>query len=198
MGRLLRVTGGSHQTPPVAFDFSAFPVLTTDRIILRELRNEDATDLLVFRGDSEAQRFDSEPLQTLEQSLALIDEVRDAYAAERAVPWAVTLKSSGRVVGLFGYNNWNRYHRRAEIGYDLARDLWGQGLATEALTAVMRFGFSDMQLNRIEAQTIADNRSSTRLLGRLGFAREGTRRRYSWEEDGTFHDGAIYGLLSDR
>ena len=70
-------------------------------------------------------------------------------------------------------------------------------MATEALTAVIRFGFSEMQLNRIEAQTIADNRSSTRLLGRLGFAREGTRRRYSWEEDGTFHDGAIYGLLRE-
>ena len=180
------------------FDYSAFPVLVTDRIILRELRNEDAADLLVFRGDSEAQRFNSEPLQTLEQSVALIDEVCGDYAAETAVPWALTLKSSGRVVGLFGYQNWDRYHRRADIGYDLARDLWGQGLATEALTAAIRFGFSDMQLNRIEAQTIADNRSSTRLLGRLGFALEGMRRRYSWEEDGTFHDGAIYGLLCDR
>ena len=68
----------------------------------------------------------------------------------------------------------------------------------EALTAAIRFGFAEMLLNRIEAQTIADNASSTRLLGRLGFAREGTRRRYSWEEDGTFHDGAIYGLLRDR
>ena len=182
----------------MAFDYSAFPVLITDRIILRELRNEDAADLLVFRGDSEAQRFNSEPLQTLVQSLALIDEVRGDYAAQTAVPWALTLKSSGRVVGLFGYHNWNRYHRRADIGYDLARDLWGQGLATEALTAAIRFGFSDMQLNRIEAQTIADNESSTRLLGRLGFALEGTRRSYSWEEDGTFHDGAIYGLLRDR
>lgn len=85
-----------------------------------------------------------------------------------------------------------------EVGHPPGSHLWGQGLATEALTAAIRFGFSDKQLNRIEAQTIADNRSSTRLLGRLGFALEGMRRRYSWEEDGTFHDGAIYGLLCDR
>ena len=182
----------------MAFDFSAFPVLITDRIILRELRKEDAADLLVFRGDAEEQRFNSEPLQTLEQSLALIDEVRGDYAAQSGLPWALTLKSSGRVVGLFGYHHWDHHHRRADIGYDLTRELWGQGLATEALTAAIRFGFSEMQLNRIEAQTIADNTSSTRLLGRLGFAREGTRRSYSWEEDGTFHDGAIYGLLHDR
>ncbi|HEY5787226.1 MAG TPA: GNAT family protein [Microlunatus sp.] len=71
-------------------------------------------------------------------------------------------------------------------------------MATEALAAVIRFGFSDMRLNRIEAQTIADNDSSTRLLGRLSFALEGTRRSYSWEDDSTFHDGAIYGLVHDR
>ena len=182
----------------MTFDYAAFPVLITHRIILRELRYEDAADLLVFRSDAEVQRFNSEPLQTLEQSVALINEVRDDYAAETAVRWALTLKSSGRVGGLFGYHNWARYHRRADIGYDLARDLWGQGLATEALTAVIGFGFSDMQLNRIEAQTIADNDSSTRLLGRLGFVLEGTRRSYSWEEDSTFHDGAIYGLVRDR
>ena len=182
----------------MTFDFSVFPVLTTDRMVLRELRNEDAADLLIFRGDVEAQRFNSEPLQTLEQSVALMDEVRGDYAAETGVPWAVTLKASGRVVGLFGYQNWARYHRRAEIGYDLARDLWGQGFATEALAAVVRFGFADMDLNRIEAQTIADNEPSTRLLGRLGFILEGTRRSYSWEEDGTFHGGAIFGLLRDR
>ena len=117
----------------------------------------------MFRSDPEVQRFNSEPLQTLEQSVALIDEVRADYAAETAVQWALTLKSSGRVGGLFGYHNWHRYHRRADIG-DLVLDLWGQGLAMEALTAIIRFGFSDMHLNRIEAQTIADNYSSTRLL----------------------------------
>ncbi|MEQ4206886.1 GNAT family protein [Actinopolymorpha sp. B9G3] len=53
-----------------------------------------------------------------------------------------------------------------------------------------------MDLNRVEAETIADNHESVRLLKRLGFQREGIRRAYSLEEDGTFHDGAIYGLLA--
>jgi [ribosomal protein S5]-alanine N-acetyltransferase len=180
------------------FDFSSFPTLVTDRVMLRQLRSDDAADVLVFRSDPEAQRFNSEPLRTLEQSAALIDELLGAYANQSAVPWALTLRESGRVVGLCGYNCWNRYHRRAEIGYDLARDVWGQGLATESLAAVVQFGFSQMELNRIEAQTISDNERSVRLLGRLGFALEGLRRQHSWEEDGTFHDGAIYGLLSDR
>ena len=70
----------------MAFNFSAFPVLITDRIVLRQLRKEDAADLLVFRGDAEEQRFNSEPLQTLEQSVALIDEVRGDYAAQTGLP----------------------------------------------------------------------------------------------------------------
>ena len=68
----------------MALDFSEFPVLVTDRIVLRELRKEDAADLLVFRGDAEEQRFNSEPLETLEQSVALIEEVRGDTSLRRA------------------------------------------------------------------------------------------------------------------
>ena len=63
------------------------------------------------------------------------------------------------------------------------------------MSFVLNFGFTLMNLNRVDVYTIADNHRSVRMLERLGFVREGTRRGYSWEEDGTFHDGAIYGLL---
>ena len=101
----------------MAFDFSAFPVLITDRTILRELREEDAADVLVFRGDAEEQRFNSEPLQTLEQSLALIEEVRGGYDAETAVPWAVTLKSSVESSGCAGTGTKSRVSRRTRPGF---------------------------------------------------------------------------------
>jgi ribosomal-protein-alanine N-acetyltransferase len=81
------------------------------------------------------------------------------------------------------------------LGYDLARVYWGNGFATEGVTAVLNFAFSQMNLNRVDVCTIADNHGSVRMLERLGFVREGTRRGYSWEDDGTFHDSAIYGLL---
>ena len=87
--------------------------------MLRELQRGDAPDVLVFRSDPEEQRFNSEPLRTLEQSAALIDG-SPGTRNQSAVPWALTLRESGRVIGLCGYNSWDRYHRRAEIGYDLA------------------------------------------------------------------------------
>jgi ribosomal-protein-alanine N-acetyltransferase len=102
------------------------------------------------------------------------------------------------VVGIFSLHHWSQYHRRAEAGYGLARAYWGQGIGAEALGAIVRFGFGPLNLNRIYARTIADNHESVRLLERLGFQREGTWRKHSWEDDGTFHDSAIYGLLREE
>ncbi|WP_152365325.1 GNAT family N-acetyltransferase [Microlunatus speluncae] len=180
------------------FDFSTFPTLTSDRLVLRELSPDDAADLFVWRSDPVVQKYNSEPMRAVAEAAALIEELRQEYASRTGIPWAVTLRDEGRAVGLFGFAGWERGHRRADIGYDLRRDYWGRGIATEALDAMLRFGFGAMGLNRVEAQTIADNHESVRLLGRLGFQRDGLRRSYSWEDDGTFHDGAIYGLLRDE
>jgi ribosomal-protein-alanine N-acetyltransferase len=177
------------------FDFSAFPVLTTTRLVLRAFVPADAPDLFAFRSDAIEQKFNDAPLTDVSQVHTLIEWMNIGFAAQQQIQWAITLRAVNRVIGLFGFNSWDRYHRRAEVGYDLARAYWGQRLATEALAAILRFGFEQMQLNRIEAQTIADNTESVRLLGKLGFKLEGVRREYSLEEDGVYHGGAIYGLL---
>jgi ribosomal-protein-alanine N-acetyltransferase len=99
------------------------------------------------------------------------------------------------VIGLFTINKWNARHRHAEIGYDLARPYWGYGIASEALSAMLQFCFEDMAFNHVEADTLVVNTRSVRLLERLGFQREGTRREYILEDDGLFYDSAIYSLL---
>jgi ribosomal-protein-alanine N-acetyltransferase len=185
-------------TEPERFDFTEFPVLTTQRIVLRQAHASDAADVLVFRGDPAVQRYNGPVFENEDEARDLIREIEDEYDGETGVGWAVTLKEEGRVIGLFGYHNWDRFHRRSEIGYDLARAYWGRGIASEAMRAILTFGFQHMDLNRVEAHTIADNHESVRMLERLGFEREGTRRRYSWEDDGAFHDGTIYGLLRDE
>lgn len=178
-----------------SFDFSTFPALTNGPVLLRELVPDDAADLFVWRSDPEVQKYNSEPMRDVSEAAALISELRAEYAAHRVIHWAVALADDARAIGLFGFNSWEPFHHRAEVGYDLRRDYWGRGIATQALGAILRFGFTRMQLNRIEAQTIADNHGSVRLLQRLGFQREGLRRAYSMEDDGSYHDGAIYGLL---
>jgi ribosomal-protein-alanine N-acetyltransferase len=113
-------------------------------------------------------------MESLEEVRALIEELRAEFAAYRGLAWAVTLKESGSVVGLFGFHFWDHYHRRAELGYDLAHAYWKQGLASQAVRAILRFGFEQMDLHRICSGMKADNQESVRLLERIGFAREGT------------------------
>jgi RimJ/RimL family protein N-acetyltransferase len=72
---------------------------------------------------------------------------------------------------------------------------WGQGISKEALQAMLGFGFEDMHLNRIEAETVASNTESVRLLERSGFYLDGIRREFTLEEDGAYHGGAIHSLL---
>jgi ribosomal-protein-alanine N-acetyltransferase len=180
------------------FDFTTFPVLTTRRLVLRELLLSDAQDVLVFRGDPEVQKYNAPVARDIEDVYALMEELRAGWTEQVGIAWAVTLKPGDAVLGLFGLHDWNKYHRRAEVGYDLAHAYWGRGIGTEAVRAIVRFGFERMNLNRIYAGTIADNHASVRLLEKVGFQREGTRRKHSWEEDGTFHDSAMYGLLRDE
>ena len=175
-----------------------FPTLTTERLILRELRPEDAADVLVFRGDPYVQRFNSEPLKTVEEAAAFIEELNAGNQAGRWLEWAITLREQDRALGLVGLGSWEKYHRRAEVGYDLAHAFWGRGIGSEAVQAVLHCGFTDLNLNRIEAATIADNHESVNLLKKLGFRLEGIRRGYSWEEDGTFHDSAMFALLREE
>lgn len=178
------------------FDLTTFPVLVTERLILRDLRRSDTADVLVFRGDPIVQKYDDPIIHTDADAQEFIDELHAEYNDQEGISWAVTLNKQDVVLGAFGFHNWDQYHRRAEAGYGLARAYWGQGIGSEALRAIVRFGFDQMNLNRIYARTIADNHESVRLLERLGFQREGTQRKHSWEEDGTFHDSAIYGILA--
>jgi ribosomal-protein-alanine N-acetyltransferase len=177
------------------FDLSAFPTISTERLILRETVVADADDIFLFRGDREVQKYNTRPMRDVAEATALVHTMRAWYATHQAIQWGITVKGENRVVGLCGLHDWMRRHRRAAIGYDLVRGLWGQGLAYEAMSAVVQFGFERMNLNRIEAITIAENVRSIRLLHRLGFQREGIRRDYSLEDDGQFHSSAIFGLL---
>ena len=174
--------------------FAEFPVLETERLVLREIVPADAQDLLVFTGDPYVQRYNARPMTNVSQALAEIEEHQTLFLRQDGVAWGITLKGSHRVVGRAGFHAWS-LSNRAMLGYDLAREYWGLGIASEAVSEVIRFGYEEMRLNRIEAETIEDNHESRRMLERIGFKLEGVRREYSLEDDGEYHGSAIYSLL---
>lgn len=191
----MTLSGDGESSAMTPFESPDFPTVTTARLILREVVAEDADDLLVFRGDPEVQKFNLMPMKDTREARGLIRTMQAWYVSRYAIQWGITLRGEDRVLGLCGLHDWNRKHRRASVGYDLARSRWGQGIATEAVRAVLRYGFEQWRLNRIEAITIADNARSIRLLERLGFQLEGVRRDYWLEADGCYYGSAVYALL---
>ena len=98
------------------------------------------------------------------------------------------------IIGTCTLANIDRGHRRAELGFALAKAFWGQGLIRVALPAVIQFAFECLGLHRIEADTDPRNVASMRVLERLGFQREGHfRDRYF--QFGEAQDAVAYGLL---
>jgi ribosomal-protein-alanine N-acetyltransferase len=178
-------------------EFSEFPALETKRLVLREPVLSDAAGFFVFQSDPVVQRYNMNPLENVSEAEELIERNQAIYSRQDGIIWAVTLKGQDTVIGSVGFSAWS-YHNRVMLGYDLALAYWGRGIGSEAVRAIIRFGFERMGLNRIEAETIEDNHESRRMLEKLGFTCEGIRRGYSLEEDGEYHGSAMYGLLRNE
>jgi ribosomal-protein-alanine N-acetyltransferase len=181
---------------PKLFDFSAFPTLETEHLILREIRADDAAGIFAIRGDFAVTRYNfGAAYETIDRAQKLIEAMQQAYQDQSELRWGITLKNGDdAVIGMCGFNYWDRTDRRASIGYDLAQVHWGRGIMPAALRAVLVFGFEHMDLNRIEADSSAENTASIRLLLKLGFTREGLQRDQYFDE-GRFWDLALFGLL---
>jgi ribosomal-protein-alanine N-acetyltransferase len=175
---------------------AAFPTLHTARLLLREITLADAPALFAIHGDWDAMRhFGTEPVTTLAQAEHLVA----VFAAWRQTPnpgtrWGIVRQDTGALIGSCGLFKWNRGWGTCTIGYELARSAWGQGHMTEALRAILPWGFEHMALRRVEAQVHPDNTASLKLLTRLGFATEG-RQREAGYWGGQVHDMVGLGLL---
>lgn len=109
----------------------------------------------------------------------------------------VERKTDKLLIGTCSLFEINEQCRRAEIGYVLRSDLWGQGYMNEALYTLVNCGFSDLNLNRIEADIDPRNHASAKSLQRLGFTKEGYLRE-RWIVEGEISDTEFYGLLQSE
>lgn len=181
------------------FDFGAMPRLETERLVLREIRPvQDLAALDDLFSDPEVARYtDTGPFESPEEAEEVMGWIGEIFAKRHGMRWALVLKSDeDAMIGTAGFNQWNRWNNSAEIAYDLQQALWGEGLMPEALAPMLRFGFEEMGLNRIEADVTVGNEASARVLEKLGFHQEGTlRQRGFWK--GQYHDLALFSLLRE-
>ena len=100
------------------------------------------------------------------------------------------------MVGTLGFNNFQKEHR-ANIGYDLQFNFWNKGIITETLREVIKFGFNELEINRIEAEVMQDNIASERVLIKLGFKMEGVLRDWMYWNEKHYHM-TMFSLLRNE
>jgi ribosomal-protein-alanine N-acetyltransferase len=175
--------------------FDAFPVLKTERLLLRQIRPSDTPSVFAIFSDPEVTRYYDQPTYTeMAQAETMVLRMQQRFAERRTVRWAIVRQADDELLGTCGFAEWKRHFNCAAIGYELARPFWRQGIMTEVLTAVLTFGFSQMQLNRIEAYVMTGNDASMSLLRKLGFQEEGLLHEYGyWQQ--AYHDLHLFALL---
>lgn len=181
--------------PEVEDIFTDLPEVETERLLLIKATPDRAVELFAFSGSPEATRFMTWPTNTsFDQTETAIRFIMGRYERREVAPWLICHKRLNRVIGMAGFNWWIPHHGRAEISYALAPAWWGQGLATEVVAAVVRFGFEEMGCNRLEALVHPENLASRRVLVKVGFEEEGLLREVLLMK-GTPTDHLICGLL---
>lgn len=174
-----------------------FPIIETGRLILREVTTEDATDMFNYLSDKDVvEPMGLAPCQTVKDVRDEISWYRLIYEEGTGIRWGITLKDSGKVIGSCGFLNMVTKHYRAEVGYELSKDYWGKGIASEALEALVAYGYQHFQLERIEALIEPANLASQKLVEKQGFKREGLLRHYEFT-CGKFDDLYMYAVIKE-
>jgi ribosomal-protein-alanine N-acetyltransferase len=156
-----------------------FPQLTTERLLLRQLTMSDTAEVFRNFSDPEVVRYFMTPLTDIEGAVKMVGELIGLFEQGKSIFWAVTLLNEGTFLGTCSFEKITN-QGCGEVGFDLGLAWWGRGLMSEALRAVIRYGFDVLVLKEIVAITSVNNRRAINLLTHLGF-------RITQEKDEDYH-----------
>jgi [ribosomal protein S5]-alanine N-acetyltransferase len=182
----------------LTFDFSIFPLLTTERLSLRRITDADAEDIFLIRKDAGLMQYIFRPVaENVQDVHDLIGRINDGIRNNTSINWGITIKGNNTVIGVVGFVRSTPEHHRAEVGYILAQEHHRKGLMTEALAAVIGYGFREMKLHLAEAVIDPRNIPSRRVLEKLGFVQEAHFKENHFF-NGQFFDSVHFSLLASR
>lgn len=171
------------------------PALRTSRLLLRPFEDRDTDAMFALHTNRRVLRFwDSPPWNErarAERFIAVSTQMAQEGTGARL---AIEHAADASFIGWCCLVEWNAVYRSATLGYCLNDSAWGQGFATEATSALLKWAFATLDLNRVQAETDTRNAASSRVLEKLGFQREGTLRE-NCVVDGDVSDSWVYGLL---
>ena len=177
----------------------SFPEFTTNRLRLTEITSSDVESIFeLFSTPDVVKFYDLEAFKKRSQAKNLICLFESRYESFSGIRWAIRSKETGMLIGTCGFNSWSGKMRNATIGYDLMPEYWNKRITTEAVSEIIGAAFFGLlpcgPLHRIQADTIPGNIASEKVLLKLGFKEEGTRRECLYLR-GAYHDMKGFGLL---
>lgn len=151
--------------------------LHTMRLRLKALSIEDAEEILLLRSNLIVNQFvERQQAKTIDDALQFINRIIDNVSKNSTYYWCITEMEGSKTIGTICLWNFSKELNKAEVGYDLHPNFHGKGIMSEALQAVLEFGFQSLNLNYIDAYTQYDNLSSVHLLKKYGFQRDFKRK----------------------
>ncbi len=149
-------------------NFTPFPMLSTERLVLRQPAASDVQDLFAIRADERVNRYlHRAPTTSTDDARDFIEKINRGIAQNESLYWIVEL--AGKLAGSICLWSFSQNPFKAEVGFELHPDYQGKGLMQEALTAVLDFGFNNLGLETIEGFTHIRNAPSIKLLEKNGF-----------------------------
>ncbi len=153
------------------------PEIETPRLILRRMRKTDSADMYEYARDPAVSEYLLwQPHESEAYTRRYLNYLQTRYRAGDFHDWAVVWRDADKMIGTCGFTSFRLDANSAEIGYVLNRFYWGMGVAPEAVRAVLRFGFLELRLHRIEAHYMIGNDRSRRVMEKVGMTYEGTQR----------------------
>ena len=176
------------------FGSVAFPGLETERLWLRQATQQDAEAVFAVFSDPKVTQFhDLDTFTQLDEAIEVIERRAKGFESRHGIRWGIARKQDNTLIGSCGFT-WDRAANAAEVGYELSSQFWRQGIMSEALRAILNYGFRSKEVQFVIAEIMLKNIASRRLLEKLGFQSQGILRgRGYWKGD--HHDLEQFKLM---
>lgn len=179
-------------------NYPGFEILETERLLLRKLTDVDYAQIFNTFSDEEIMDL----LHIEDEAQLAIEKAKQqkGYATfnKSFLIFQLLEKHSKEMIGWCGYHTWYLDHSRAEVGYGLNADTHkSKGIMSEALKAILEYGFQEIKLNRVEAFIGPNNVPSLKLVEKFNFTREGQLRQHYFK-NGKLEDSVVFGLLKEE
>ncbi|MEB2281905.1 GNAT family N-acetyltransferase [Lysinibacillus xylanilyticus] len=180
--------------------FAEFPLLSSENIVLKKIEDAHLPELFaIYDNEKVFEYCGIIPKHNIQTVRKMIEHFDRDYQKKTKVKWGIFQKShNDQLVGIIEAMDFNQKVNMVTIGYFLAENYWGKGLATDAVKIIVHFLFEEVNINRIQAEVMPLNEASKKVLLKNGFSQEGLIRQAAlWSGKGVV-DLEIYGLLKEE